>query len=123
MFKVALKQKVSKVEKKPLQLVLPYLETESLETKTKSQESIKWALNSCKLQVIFKSHNKLCNNFGFKDSVPQILRSGVVYKFQLCNNFPFKDPVCQILHQVWFISFSEDYAMNVIRENVIEILL
>ena len=97
MFKVVLKEKVSTVEKKPLQLVLPYLETESLETKTKSQKSIKSALNSCKLQVIFKIQNKLCNNFRFKDPVSQILRSGVVYKFQLCDNFRFKDPVCQIL--------------------------
>ena len=51
------------------------------------QKSIKGVLNCCKLQVIFKSQNKLCNNFCFKDPVPQILTSGVVYKFQcgLCN--------------------------------------
>ena len=41
----------------------------------------------CKLQVSFKSQNKLCNNFNFKDPVPQILALGLVYKFQhrLCN--------------------------------------
>ena len=51
------------------------------------QKCIKGVLNCCKLQVIFKSQNKLCNNFCFKDLVPQILTSSVVYKFQcgLCN--------------------------------------
>ena len=53
----------------------------------KLQKSIKGVPNCCKLQVIFKSQNKLCNNFRFKDPAPQILTSGVVYKFQcgLCN--------------------------------------
>ena len=82
-----LKEKVPTVEKKPLRLVLPYLGNISLQTRTKLQKSIKGVLNCCKLQVIFKSQNKLCNNFHFKDPVPQILTSGVVYKFQcgLCN--------------------------------------
>ena len=82
-----LKEKVPTVEKKPLRLVLPYLGNISLQTRTKLQESIKGVLNCCKLQVIFKSQNKLCNNFHFKDPVPQILTSGVVYKFQCgwCN--------------------------------------
>ena len=39
-------------------------------------------LNCCKLQVIFKSQNKLCNNFRFKGPVLQTLTSGVVYNFQ-----------------------------------------
>ena len=82
-----LKEKVPAVEKKPLRLVLPYLGTISLQTRTKLQKSIKGVLNCCKLRVIFKSQKKLCNNFRFKDPAPQILTSGVVYKFQcgLCN--------------------------------------
>ena len=106
MFKVVLKEKVSTVEKKPLQLVLPYLETDSLETKTKSQKSIKGTLNSCKLQVIIKSQNKLCNNFRFKNPVPQILRSGVVYKFHSVIIFALKILFAKLLRQVWFISFK-----------------
>ena len=43
---------------------------------------------------MFKSYNKLCNNFCFKDPVPQILTSGAVFKFQVV------------------------YAMNSITENV-----
>ena len=67
------REKVPKVENKPLRLVLPYSGTTSLQTRTKLQKSFKGVLNCCKLQVIFKSQNKLCNNFWFKDSVPQIL--------------------------------------------------
>ena len=82
-----LKEKVPTVEKKPLQFVLPYLRTISLQTWTKSQKSIKGVLNCYKLQVIFKSQNKLFNNFRLKELVPKILTSSVVYKFQcgLCN--------------------------------------
>ena len=76
-----LKEKVPTVEKKPLRLVLAYLGTISLQTTSKLQKSIKGVLNCCKLQVIFKSQNKLCNNFRFKDPVPQILTSGVICKF------------------------------------------
>ena len=84
-----LKEKIPTVEKKPLRLVLPYLGTISLQVRTKLQKSIKRVLNCCKLQVIFKSQNKICNNFRSKDPVLQILTSGVVYKFQcgLCYQF------------------------------------
>ena len=82
-----LKEKVPTVEKKPLGLVFPYLGTISQQTRTTLQKFIKEVLNCCKLQVIFKSQNKPCINFRFKDPVPQILTSGGVYKFQcgLCN--------------------------------------
>ena len=58
-----LKEKFLTVEKKPQRLVLPYLGPISLKRKTKLQESIKEVLSCCKLQVIFKSQNKLSNNF------------------------------------------------------------
>ena len=47
----------------------------------------KWLKQALKLQIIFKNQNKLSNIFRFKDPIPTILRSGVVYKFQcgLCN--------------------------------------
>ena len=89
------KKKLPTVEKKSLWLVLLYLRTTSLQTRLKLQKSIKGVLNCCKLKVIFKSQNKLCNNFCFKDPVPQILTSGVVYKFQcgLCNEFYYGECV------------------------------
>ena len=90
-----LKEKFPTVEKKPLRLVLPYLGYISLQTRTKLQTSIKGVINCCKLQVIFKSQNKLCNIFCFKDPIPQILTSGVVYKFQcgLCNEYYYGECV------------------------------
>ena len=90
-----LKEKVPTVGKKPLHLVLPYLGTIWLQTRTKLQKSIKGVLNCYKLQVISKSQNKLCNNFHFKDPVPQILTSDVVYKFQcgLCNESYYRECV------------------------------
>ena len=76
-----LKEKVPTVENKPLRLVLSYLGTISLQTRPTLQKSIKEVLNCCKLQVIFKIQNKICNNFCFKDpnssNVPHILRCGL----------------------------------------------
>ena len=54
-----LKEKIPTVKTKPLRLVLPYLGTILLQTRTKLQNSIKEVLNCCKLHVIFKSQNKL----------------------------------------------------------------
>ena len=70
------------MEKKPPRLVLPYLGTISMQTRTKMQNFIKGLRNCCKLQVLFKSQNKLCNNFRFKGPSPQIFTSNVVYKFK-----------------------------------------
>ena len=75
------------VEKKPLVLVLSYLGSVSLQTRTKMKKSLKNILNCCKLQIVFKNKTRLGNNFHFKDQIPKDLTSGVFYKFQcgLCN--------------------------------------
>ena len=93
-----LKEKVPTVEKKPLRLVLPYLGNMSLQTRTKLQKSIKGVLNCCKLQVIYKSQNKVCNNFRCKEQVPKILTSGLVYNFQygLSNEFYYRKCVTHL---------------------------
>ena len=59
----------------------------SLQTRTKLRKSLEGILNCCKLQIVFKSQNKLAKAFLFKDRIPKELTSGVVYKFQcgLCN--------------------------------------
>ena len=90
-----LKEKVPKVKKKPLRLAFfyfPYLRTISLQTRTKLHKSIEEILKCCKLQIFLKSQNKLCNNFRFKHLIPQILTSGVIYKFQcgLCDEFCYR---------------------------------
>ena len=85
--KYKVQEKVITVPKKTLFLVLTYLGPLSLQTRTKLRKSLKGILNCCKLQIAFKSQNKLAKAFRFKDRIPKELTSGVVYKFQcgLCN--------------------------------------
>ena len=64
-----LKESVSIVEKKPLRLILSFLDTALVQTRTKLQKSIKEINSYCKLPI------------GFKDNVPQTPRSCAVYKF------------------------------------------
>ena len=69
-------------------LSLLYLGEISLQTRTKLSKSLKGLLNSCKLQMVFKSQRKLSNFFHFKDRLPSNLVSGVVYKYTCgrCNS-------------------------------------
>lgn len=73
-----LNENVPIFKKNALRLVLPYSGTISLQTRSKLQKTLKEVLNCYKLQVIFNSQIKLCNNFRFKDPVPQVLTSGVI---------------------------------------------
>ena len=75
------------VQNKSLVLVLPYLRSMFLETKTKLKKSLKNILNCWKLQIVFKNKTKFSNNFHFKDQIPKDLTSGVASKFQcgFCN--------------------------------------
>ena len=66
------------VEKKTLFLTLPQLGEISLQTRTKLRKSLKGLLNSCKLQIVFKSQRELSNVFCSKDCLPSDLVSGVV---------------------------------------------
>lgn len=72
------------VPKKPLFLVLSYLELFSLQIRTKFRKSLKDILNYCKLQILFKSQNKLSNALCFKDHITKQISSDAVYKF-LCG--------------------------------------
>ena len=60
----------------------------SLQTRTKWRKSLKDLLNTCKLQIVFKSQRKPSNVFRFKDGLPPDLVSGVVYKYTCgrCNS-------------------------------------
>ena len=81
------KETILTVEKKPFVLVLPYLGSIFLETRTKLKKSLKNLLICCKFQIVFKNKTRLSNNFHFKDWIPKDLKPCVVYKFQcgLCN--------------------------------------
>ena len=85
--KYRIQEKVITVPKKTFFLVLPYLEPLSLQTRTKLRKSLKGILTCCKLQIVFKSQNKLAKDFRLKDRIPKSPTYGVVYKFQcgLCN--------------------------------------
>ena len=72
------KATLATVEKKPLRLVLPYLEPISLQVRTKIRNGMQDTSNCCNLQVAFKGERKLCNKFRFKDRVPYDLVSGVL---------------------------------------------
>ena len=69
-------------------LSLTYLEEISLQSRTKLRKSFKGLLNSCKLQISFKSQRKLSNVFRFLDRLPFDLVSEVVYKYTCgeCNS-------------------------------------
>ena len=81
--------------KKTLLLLLPYLGPLPLQTITKLRKFLRDILNCCKLQIVFKSQNKLAKEFRFNDRIPKELTSGVVYKFQckLCNEFYYGECV------------------------------
>ena len=76
--KYRIQKKVITVPKKTLVLALPYLRTLSLQTRTKLRKSLKGIYNCCKLQIVFKSQNKLAKAFPCKDRIPKELTSGVV---------------------------------------------
>ena len=86
-----IQEKVITVPKKTLVLVLPYLGPLSLQTTAKLRKSVKGILNSCRLQIVFKSQNKLAK----------------ALKIVFLKN----------LHLVSFINFSVDSAMNPIMAN------
>ena len=81
------------VEKKILFLSLPNFGEISLQTRTKLRKSLEGLLNSCKLQVVFKSQKKLSSVFRFKDHLPFDLVSGVVYKYTCskCNSTYYRE--------------------------------
>ena len=59
------------VEKKPLVLVLLYLDSIYLQTRTKLKKSLKNIFNYCQLQIVFENNKtRLVNNFHFKDGIP-----------------------------------------------------
>ena len=93
--KYRIQEKVITVRKKTWFLVLPYLGPLSLQTRTKLRKSLKGILNCCKLQIMFKSQNKLAKAFRFKNRIPKELTSGVVHKFQcgLCNESYYGESV------------------------------
>ena len=64
------KETTQTIEKKSLALVLPYLGSISLQTRTKLKKSLKNILNCCKLQIVFKNKTKLGNTLTSRVGLP-----------------------------------------------------
>ena len=81
------KSVVSTVPKKQLIITLPYLGKLSLQIRTRINRIMKNKLPYCNVQFVFQTKCKISNLFTFKDKIPLVLRSGIVYKFQCgsCN--------------------------------------
>ena len=69
------------VPKKELIVILPYLGKMSQTVKTRLTKTTNKHMKFCKLRVIFQTNNRLKNYFRFKDSVPETLRSNLIFKF------------------------------------------
>ena len=78
---------VSTVPKKELIITLSYLDKLSLQIRTRINRIMKNKLPCCSVQFVFQTKCKISNFFTFKDKIPSVLRSGIVYKFQCrsCN--------------------------------------
>ena len=72
---------IPSVPKKELRTTLPYLGKMSQIVKTRLTKTMNKHMKFYKLGVNFQTNNTLKNYFRFKDSVPETLRSNVIYKF------------------------------------------
>ena len=81
------KPAVSKVPKKQLYSVLPFMEKMSALVKSGLARSLHKRLPFCNVRIVFKSSDRLRNYFSFKDVVPEPLRSCQIYNFTCgsCN--------------------------------------
>ena len=74
--------KVSK--KKVIFICLEFLGKISLQSKKQLTEIFRACQKNIKLNVVFRSSNRIRNAFRFKDQIPKYLNSKVIYKFK-CN--------------------------------------
>ena len=79
---------ITTVSKKTEPLVLPYLGTQSLRLKKKLNKLFKEQLPSGKLEIVFKTTQRMSSCFRFKDAIPRFSLSGVIYEYKCprCNS-------------------------------------
>ena len=84
---LAPKPVVNTVPQKDLLIALPYLGKLSLQICTRINREMKNKLPYCNVRFVFQTKCKISNFFTFKDKIPSLLRSSVVYKFKCgsCN--------------------------------------
>ena len=73
--------------KREVKLILPFLGSTSWRVKNELIRTIHNLLPYCKLNIVFKTSNRLSSYFPFKDKLPVTLDSGVIYRFRCacCN--------------------------------------
>ena len=64
---------------------LPYMDKLLLQICTRINCAMKNKIPYCNLRVVFQTNYKLINLFTFKNRLPVLLRSGIVYKFKCCG--------------------------------------
>jgi len=81
------KNTVQTVPKKDVYFKMPYLGKISFNIRKKLRSIFSEKLPHYNLKIIFTSSCRLQNLFHFKDRIPKMLRSGIVYKFECggCN--------------------------------------
>ena len=79
---------ITTVPKKTLSLVFPYLGTQSVSLKKKLNKLFKEQLPSGKLEIVFRTAQRMSSSFRFKDVIPRSLLSGVIYEYKCprCNS-------------------------------------
>ena len=73
---------ITTVPKKTLRLVLPYLGTQSLRLKKIFDLLLKEELPSGKLEMVFRTTQRMSSCFRFIDAIPCSLLSGVIYDYK-----------------------------------------
>jgi len=79
------KRVVLTVPKKELLVILPFMGNISITLRKQLHSCVTKLLPPCKTKLIFKSTNRLSSVFSFKDTIPNDLRSHLIYKFT-CGN-------------------------------------
>ena len=73
---------ITTVPKKILRLVLPSLGTQSLRLKKRLNKLFKEQLPSGKLEMVFRTTQRMPSCFRFKDAIPRSLLSGIIYEYK-----------------------------------------
>ena len=78
---------VSNVPKRNVFVKLPFLRSTSFQIRKKLQKLFSDKLTSCNLKIVFTSPVRVKSFFTFKDMLPKMLLSGLVYKYKCggCN--------------------------------------
>ena len=78
---------VQNVPKRNVFVKLPFLEITSFQIRIKLQQLFNNNLTSCNLKIAFTSPVRVKSFFTFKDKLPKMLLSGLVYKYKFggCN--------------------------------------